>query len=92
MERTIYKDDSDEMVGLLSNDDLLNGANTLASLDDPVEYPHLGTLNQSKMIEKPVRKLKRQTSIAPTQRKSMKKPYARLGPQESKEHTRTNSQ
>ena len=67
------KYDIDEMNSMLCSDDILKDANTLASLDDPEEYPLLGTLNQSQIFEKPVRKLKRATSISPSQRTSKKK-------------------
>ena len=73
------------MEGLLCSDDILQDPNTLASLDDPVEYPHPGTLNQSKVVDRHLRKLKRPTSISHSHRTNKKKLNSRVGPPESKE-------
>ena len=78
------KYDIDEMDGLLFSDKILEDANTLASFDDPEEYPLLGTLTQSQVFEKPVRKLKRATSVSPSQRTSKKKQNSRVSPPASK--------
>ena len=45
------KYDIDEMDGLLCSDKILEDANTLASFDDPEEYPLLGTLKQSQVLK-----------------------------------------
>ena len=71
--------------GPICSDGIEKDPNTLASLDDPVEYPHLVTLNQSKMLGKPVRTLKRPTSISPSQRTSKKKQNSRVSLPDSKE-------
>ena len=81
----IDKDDTDEIDGLPFSDNMLKDPNTLASLDDPDECPVFGTLYQSKEFYKPVRTLKRPTSISPSQRTSKKKLNSRVSPSETKE-------
>ena len=78
-------DDNVGMDGLLCSNVILKDPNTFALLDDPVEYPHLGTMNQSKVLDRPPRKLKRPTSISPSHRTNKKKLNSRVSPPESKE-------
>ena len=69
----IDKDDTDAIDCLLCSDNVLKDPNTFASLDDLEEFPVLGTLYQSNIFHKPMRTLKRPTSISPSQRASKKK-------------------
>ena len=79
------KDDTGVIDEPLGNDGTVRAPNSFASLDDPVEYPCLGSLNQSKVVDRPARKLKRATSISPSHGSSMKKLNSRRSPPQSKE-------
>ena len=47
----IHKDDTDGIEGPICSDVAEKDPNSLASLDDPVEYPCLGAVNQSKVLD-----------------------------------------
>ena len=79
------KYDQDENQDLLCSDTILEGVDTLVSFNDPAEYPFLGTLTQSQVSEKSSRKLKRATSVSPSQRTRKKKQNSRVSPPVIKE-------
>ena len=81
----IHKDDTVRIEGPICSDGTEKDLISLASLDDPIEYPYLGSLNQSKVLERPARKLKRATSISPGHRANKKKLNSRMSPPQSKE-------
>ena len=55
---------------------------SVAPLDDPNEFPCLDAQNQSRVLERPPRKLKRATSISPGHRAKNKKLNSRTSPQQ----------
>ena len=81
----IDKDDTDVIEGPICSDGIAKDPNSLASLDDPVEYPRLGALNQSKVLDRPARKLKRTTSISTSHRANKKKMNSQISPPQSTE-------
>ena len=78
---TSHKDDTDRMEGPSSNDGTAIDLTSLAPLD-PVEFPCLDALNQSIVIERHPRKLKRATSISPGHRTKNKKLNSQSSPQQ----------
>ena len=80
-----HKDDTDRIEGPTSNDGTEIDLTSLAPLDDPNEFPCLDAHNQSRVLERPPRKLKRATSISPGHRAKNKKRNSRTSPQQSNE-------
>ena len=77
--------DSDVMERPTSSDVIEQDPIPLASLDDQNEFPRLNALNQSKFLDRTVRKPKRTTSISPSNRVNKKKMSSRMSPSQSKD-------
>ena len=71
--------------GPISDDGTEIDLSSVAPLDDPNEFPYLDAQNQSRVHDRPPRKLKRATSISPGHRANNKKRNSRTSSLQSNE-------